>query len=42
MTYDPKTEYNKAKTKFYAKPIFAAQIGIVVGVLGTLLVQAFF
>lgn len=37
-----KNEYAQAKTKFYANPIFAAQAGIVVGVLGTLLVQWLF
>ena len=34
-----KDKYGEAKTKFYAKPIFAAQVGVVVGVLGTLFVQ---
>lgn len=34
--------YAKGKTKFYANPIFAAQAGIVVGVVGTLLVQWIF
>lgn len=32
-------QFDKAKQKFYAKPVFAAQVGIAVGVLGTLFVQ---
>lgn len=35
-------EFNRGKKKFYSSPIFAAQAGIVVGVLGTLLVRWFF
>ena len=35
-------EYRDAKAKFYQRPVLAAQIGIVVGILGTLLVQAIF
>ena len=37
-----RAEYARAKVKFYKSPIFAAQAGIVVGVVGTLLVQWIF
>ena len=42
MTFDPKNEYAQAKKKFYQSPILAAQIGIAVGIVGTLLFQAIF
>lgn len=31
--------YEKGKARFYADPRFAGMVGVVVGVLGTLLVQ---
>lgn len=34
-----RAEYARAKSKFYKSPVFAAQAGIVVGVLGTLFLQ---
>jgi len=35
-------EYAKGKAKFYANPRFAGLVGLVVGVVGTLLLQAVF
>jgi hypothetical protein len=36
---EARERYAEGKAKFYANPRFAALIGVVVGVVGTLLVQ---